>query len=242
MSLGHGASVVRNGLVFHLDAANTKSYPGSGTVWNDLSGNGNNGTLINGPSYVSDSNGSISFNGTNNYVNLPLLPITNSIIGKSEASASFWFKRNGGLGAARNLLAIGVIASQPTLQRFAFILTATNILRINVRSVSTDAAQNKETVDTFTTNNWTFCCATVDLQNNDTKIYINGSQVSATGTLTFSQSTFSNEVGASNVLGSNNGSTQFFIGNISNAMFYNRGLTAAEVLQNFNALRGRYGI
>lgn len=52
MSLGHGAKIVRDGLVLHLDAANKKSYPGSGNVWNDLSGNGNNGSISNGE-YVS---------------------------------------------------------------------------------------------------------------------------------------------------------------------------------------------
>jgi len=45
MSLGHGASAIRAGLMLYLDAANVKSYPGTGTIWSDLSGNGNDGTL-----------------------------------------------------------------------------------------------------------------------------------------------------------------------------------------------------
>lgn len=57
-----------NGLVLCLDAGNTKSYPGSGTTWTDLSGRGNTGTLTNGPTYSSANGGSIVFDGTNDYV------------------------------------------------------------------------------------------------------------------------------------------------------------------------------
>lgn len=48
MSLGHGASIVRNGLILNLDAANKKSYPGTGTAWTDLSGNSNHSTINTG--------------------------------------------------------------------------------------------------------------------------------------------------------------------------------------------------
>jgi hypothetical protein len=63
MSLGHGASIVRDGLVLYLDATNPKSYPGSGTTWKDLSGNGNNGTLVNGVGYTDANKGSLVFDG-----------------------------------------------------------------------------------------------------------------------------------------------------------------------------------
>ena len=57
MSLIHNANVVRDGLVLYLDAANPKSYPGSGTTWYDLSGNSKNGALTNGPTYNLLNNG-----------------------------------------------------------------------------------------------------------------------------------------------------------------------------------------
>ena len=57
MALAHSPKIVTDGLVLCLDAANPKSYPGSGTTWTDLSGNGNNGTLVNGASYNSVNNG-----------------------------------------------------------------------------------------------------------------------------------------------------------------------------------------
>ena len=68
MGLAHSPSLVMNGLVLALDAANPKSYPGSGTTWTDLSGRGNTGTLTNGPTYSSANGGSLVFDGTNDYV------------------------------------------------------------------------------------------------------------------------------------------------------------------------------
>ena len=68
MSLGHGATIVRDGLVLYLDAANEKSYPGSGTTWYDLSGNGNDVTLINNPTYSTNNNGSFIFDGVDEYL------------------------------------------------------------------------------------------------------------------------------------------------------------------------------
>jgi hypothetical protein len=69
MSLSHSPSIVTNGLVFCLDAANSKSYPGTGTDWTDLSGNQINGILTNGPAYNSSNGGSIVFDGINDYIN-----------------------------------------------------------------------------------------------------------------------------------------------------------------------------
>ena len=62
--------IVTNGLVLALDAADRNSYPDSGTTWTDLSGNGSNGTLINGPTFSSVNGGSIVFDGLNDYVNI----------------------------------------------------------------------------------------------------------------------------------------------------------------------------
>ena len=68
MAFNFSPKIVTNGLVLALDAANTKSYPGSGTVWSDLTPNGNNGALTNGPTFNSANGGSIVFDGTNDYL------------------------------------------------------------------------------------------------------------------------------------------------------------------------------
>ena len=66
MATNGGPNIIEDGLVFAVDAANKKSYPGSGTTWADLAGS-NNGTLINGPTFDSGNGGSIVFDGTNDY-------------------------------------------------------------------------------------------------------------------------------------------------------------------------------
>jgi uncharacterized delta-60 repeat protein len=67
MGISYNPRIVTDGLVLALDAANPKSYPGSGTTWTDLSGNGNTGTLTNGPTYSSANGGSIAFDGVDDY-------------------------------------------------------------------------------------------------------------------------------------------------------------------------------
>ena len=63
-----GPNLEVEGLVLCLDAANTNSYPGSGTTWTDTSGKGNDGTLTNGPTFSSDYGGKFNFDNSNDYV------------------------------------------------------------------------------------------------------------------------------------------------------------------------------
>jgi hypothetical protein len=68
MGLSHSPSIITQNLVLCLDAGNPKSYPGSGTAWTDLSGNGNTGTLVNGVGYNSGNLGSLVFDGSNDHI------------------------------------------------------------------------------------------------------------------------------------------------------------------------------
>ena len=68
MGIAYNTSIVRDGLVLHLDAANRKSYPGTGTVWTDLSGKGNHGTLMNGVGYSEYNKGSLVFDKIDDYI------------------------------------------------------------------------------------------------------------------------------------------------------------------------------
>jgi len=70
MAYRNGPKIITDGLVLCLDAAISKSYPGSGTTWYDLSGNGINGSLINGTSFVNVNKGVLNFDNTNDYVSL----------------------------------------------------------------------------------------------------------------------------------------------------------------------------
>tara|TARA_A100001388_G_scaffold74975_1_gene53285 strand:+ start:386 stop:1102 length:717 start_codon:yes stop_codon:yes gene_type:complete len=88
MGVFAGPNIVEDGLVLALDAANSESYPGSGTSWTDLTGNGFNATLVNSPTHNSDI-GFISFNGTNQYANhtVPLIST-----GNIDFTFEVWFK------------------------------------------------------------------------------------------------------------------------------------------------------
>jgi hypothetical protein len=81
------SSMITTGLVLHLDASNAASYPGSGTTWTDLSGNGNNGTLTSGVSFTNSNGGTLAFAGTNyNRVQ------TNLSTAFTDFTVGIWFK------------------------------------------------------------------------------------------------------------------------------------------------------
>ena len=90
MSVSNNPSIISNGLILALDAADKNSYPGSGTAWTDLSGNGNNGTLVNGPTFNTGSLGNIVFDGIDDY-GTTLLTRT----GTNNTTISVWYRWNG---------------------------------------------------------------------------------------------------------------------------------------------------
>ena len=87
------SNIIVDGLILHLDAGNSSSYSGSGTTWTDLSGEGNNGTLVNGTSYTSDDGGSLVFDGTNDYVNLGAVQINTA-----AGTIGMWIKLDSTVG------------------------------------------------------------------------------------------------------------------------------------------------
>ena len=99
MGIAYNPRTITDGLVLCLDAANTKSYPGSGTTWTDLSGRGNTGTLTNGPTYSSANGGSIVFDGTDDIVNT-------SYVSSNAFTWSVWFKTNVVSSGYRNIISI----------------------------------------------------------------------------------------------------------------------------------------
>ena len=92
MAGNNGPKIVRSGLQLHLDAADRKSYPGSGTTWFDLSGNSRHGTLLNGPVFNSGNGGYISFDGVDDYVNIPNATNLNNL-GSQDFTVSMWVYR-----------------------------------------------------------------------------------------------------------------------------------------------------
>jgi hypothetical protein len=216
--------IVSSGLVLHLDAGNAASYPGSGTVWTDLSGNGNNGTLTNGPTYSSGNDGSIVFDGTNDLVtcgNAPSLQIT---VGTIAAWINATNSNSGYNGIIVKQLAWSLFVRDNLLVSFDWGNSA-----------------ERNTGVTVGNNTWKYVAMsfteTIGTPSNNAIIYIDGSPV-----LTTTVKNSSQNVALAIGDGSVPSAGQNFGGNISQVTVYNRVLSAAEVTQNYNALRGRYGL
>jgi hypothetical protein len=229
-----GANIVENGLVLCLDAANIKSYSGSGTVWKDLSGNGNDGTLVNGVGYSSDNNGAMVFDGSNDYVN-----ITNQI--QFERTDSFtisaWIRSN---NSNNNQI---VNNENSSYRGYQFAINSSGNLIFFLRNTVSTNFIGTITIEEILPNKWHFLLVTYDGSSN-----ANGVNLYANGLLmpknivgnNLTQTTISDNttwIGKRSAV--SNGP---FNGYIPNVQIYNRALTEAEIQQNFEATRGRYGI
>jgi hypothetical protein len=222
MGLAHSPRIVTDGLVLALDAGNTKSYPGSGSTWTDLSGNNHNATLTNGPTYNSDNGGSIVFDGTNDHA---VLDSSFQVSTSGTYSFEAWiYKTATGTNNASTLISGGYGGDKDGLIIHTEDYSSTNIWilssngdvnavyyngisqTLNGTSTGTDAS--------FNLNEWIHVAVT-------------GINVNSTD-------------GAAHHIGQNNNNTNRFTGRISNLKVYDRALTAAEVKQNYNALKGRY--
>jgi hypothetical protein len=228
MGIQYNPRTVTDGLVLALDAGNTKSYPGSGTAWTDLSGRGNTGTLVNSPAYSSVNGGSLLFNGTNNYVTLP----ANSINTNADLTLNYWAKSPlPGTGLIYTLSS-GYVANSHLQVRYINTAGVVSLQLVKAAIV------NLGTFSGFTpvSNVIYFLTVILTKSTNTWSLYVNGSFVSSF----VSAQTFAT---TSPTLGLNTQfSEEWFAGNMYAFSYYNRVLSAAEVSQNFNALRGRYGI
>jgi hypothetical protein len=232
MTLSHSPRIVTDGLVLCLDAANPKSYPGSGTVWTDLSGNENNGTLVNGVGYSGDNKGSLTFDGVDDYVN-----ISNSSIGNFETSSftvSCWGKATSGSTGTRGIFSKYNPHSGNGTGWFMFHRAGQIWVRITQDLVAPLEASS--IAINITVDKWYFF--TMVRTANSFSLYVNDTKLQ--------ENTTTNIINCSSSaplrIGSGYSSGYYYSGNCSNAQIYNRALTAAEIQQNFQATRGRYGI
>lgn len=228
MSREHGPSIVRNGLTLHLDAANKKSYPGTGTTWTDLSSTKVNGTLINGPTYDSANLGSILFDNVND-----LVTVSHSSSHLSNSGTMIFWAKPLSDGTANVCRFANKANDTVGLNGYNFAINSDRLLmRINAGLLTGSANMlnyyGKWSQYTFT---WTS-------SNNTGVIYINGI-VDISGSLNATVSmTTTNPL----YIGNLSDFTRTFDGNISMVQYYNRQLTSQEIQKNFNAHRGRYGI
>lgn len=212
--------IVTDGLVLHLDAGQSASYPGSGTTWTDLSPSGNNATLTNGPTYSSADGGSIVFDGSNDYA-----PIGQSGFptGSSAGTLSTWVKSDVTSGF-RFIVSYG----SPNVNSARF-------LGMNGTTYLFGGYGNDITFSGLVSGVWFNMVGIYNGTN--ASMYINGTLVA--GPTSKSWNTSANQTAQ---VGRQTNGNEYWDGNISQVTIYNRAITAAEVTQNFNALRGRYGL
>jgi len=228
MALQHSPSIITSGLVMCLDAANPRSYPGSGTAWRDASGTGNNGTLLNGVSYESTNNGTLVFNGTDQYSSVPQ-SATNNITSNQITFGGWCFPTIS--NKYQHILVKNVNESR----QYGMWLSQNGTSQI-FRNLNGVVSQGNVSISTnWGVNVWNYI---ILVYNGSTiKIYLNGNEVfseAATGNIVTTDSNVN--------IGGEPSQAFFFSGKISNAILYNQALSASQVTQNFNALRGRYGI
>jgi hypothetical protein len=216
-------SVVTTGLQLYLDAGNASSYPGSGTTWTDLSVNGRNGTLTNGPTYSATNGGSIVFDGTNDFVQC-----TGSLTVTAATFVS-WIRRNGNQSQYD-----GILFSR-----------GTNTTGMNFQVSNQLGYHWNDNINTYgwqsglTIPDLTWCMIAVSVTNTAATAYLCQSSGITTATNTVSHgSSLLNDI----KLAQDDAGSRFYNGNIAIAQLYNIALSAEQISTNFAADRGRFGV
>lgn len=218
-----GSNIVTSGLVLSLDAANSRSYPGSGTTWFDLSGNGNNGTLTNGPTFSSNSGGCIAFDATDDFASIA--SNTSFNFGTGDFTLEIWIY-------PESFATYIHMIQMPDQGTFALKANITDgaIYFYNPSFTTYGSTPNW----TLILNKWNYVAMT--RISSVAYAYLNGEfkGSKASFTTSFSNSTLKIHGG---YLGS-----EFAQCKIATSNIYNRGLSASEIQQNYNASKSRFGL
>ena len=219
--------IVTSGLLLNLDAGNPASYPGTGATWTDLSGNSNNATLYNSPTYSSSNGGTLYFN---------------------NASSQYGVVVNNGTLNSWTAQTIGVWCTLSTISG--------NYIRLIEKGSNTEwamvinfpATPNKISIQMGGTGN-NIITSTMTINNSG--YYYFALTISSTYYCTFYVNGVVNgqaqavapaaKTGIVNI-GQYGGGGYYWNGNIPQVQVYNRSLNSTEILQNYNASKSRYGL
>jgi hypothetical protein len=224
MAFNYSPKIITDGLILALDAANLRSYPGSGTTWTDLSRGGNNGTLTNGPTFNADKGGNIIFDGTNDYADITL---PSGLTTLTIEAFIKWNSFNGGMFLGFNTYDIWTQSNT-----LGYNNGASNVIGIDAATVTSLGLLG----------NWKHYVFTMNSSGllSTNKIHINGVQQSISAVVASDGSipgigTTLRLAGWLN--GGYNGAVTY-----GYARGYNRGLTDTEIRQNYNATKTRFGL
>ena len=231
MSVSGNPDIITSGLILHLDAADIKSYPRTGTVWYDRSGNGNNGTLVNGVGY---SNGAMVFDGNTQYVD------TNTV-GNTAMTYGIWFYP---LSFLTRPFGCGLFRIPSNISGVLGISVSGNFTYKVGSFSSGQEAYTSDTSDIVELNKWN--CLYLTRDNLNISYFLNGRPILSKTQLTnyayttvlAGGSTVGNIQGIGR--GDINNDRGNFNGNISTVQIYNRALSQQEILQNYNATKSRF--
>lgn len=226
MALNHSPRIVTNGLVLCLDAGSRKSYPGSGTVWNELSNN-MSAELVNSPTFNSQKNGFFQF-VTDDYARIP----NSTTLDTQTPSVEVWIKTN-------ETSQTGFWFEKGTVNtQYSLFQEWTNIQwRRHYGAGYSNLSTNTATY--INTSSWYQIVGT--FASGRRRLYINGNLVNSdaqTGTIS------TNSGGMSiGVYGGYSGARGYYYnGSLAVCRVYNKELTPAEIQQNYNATKGRYNL
>mgnify|MGYP006280322525 CR=1 FL=1 len=236
MALAHSPSIVTNGLVLCLDAGNRKSYPGSGTTWTDLSGRGNNGTLINSPTYSSANGGSIVFSGINSqYIPTSTLSTQFLTTGLTLSVVLYYNSLTGN----DNVISWGGGAFNQTNYSWELRLRGPTGQAEFAPGIGPGGSGIPARLSYNPPIPWNGRISFIDVTyvaNGLSTLYENGVSRATRDYTGVGLSAQTNSIWIGR------GTDTYFPGNIYSVKVYNRALTATEIQQNFNALRGRFGV
>ena len=224
MAIGYNPLIITDGLVGYWDAANPRSYSGSGNTWYDLSRNANNLILTNSPSY--NSSGYFSTGSTGYFTGAG----TSSIPVANDNYSMFLFARLSSWADGRGLISIGgfTVGNQSNAFR-----TNTSTLGHLVHYWWSNDLTSSNNNGNIQNNQWFYAGVTFD--GTTRKIYANN-------VLVASDTPTSHNVTSTTIQLAKTYATEYLQGDISIAKIYNRALTASEIVQNYNATKRRYGL
>ena len=229
MALSHSPRIVTDGLVLYLDAGNPKSYPGSGTTWFDRSGNGYDATISGTSVWDSTNGGQFDFGNvaqTTQYITLPHQAAQST---GSAYTMEFWMKPV----ASGTHYFCSMAASDADNNYYILQQNSTTLQRYT--GSGSISYSNNEYLQ--------FC---VVRNGSDTgTLYKNGGNATSATSITAINGVANggwmlNQ--EQDTVGGTFDSSQNYRGAFMIVKLYNRALTSSEIQQNFNALRGRFGI
>jgi hypothetical protein len=235
-------AIVTNGLVLNLDAGFTPSYPTTGTTWYDVSSNGYNGALTNGPTFSSANNGSVFLDGVDDYVNIGNQ--ANLQMGTGDFTVCLWIKMNNPPISSLNILIWSKNAPAAAAgYGIGFFYGGGNSNKLLWGTANGSTAVEILSQNAFPELLGAWGHIVMVRQNGSTNngcFYINNQYQSIASSATMINVNTNTDMVIGNT--SDRYGSYWTKGNYAIAQIYNRALSASEVSQNYNAQKSRFGL